>query len=350
MKIGVSTGYAGMATSIDEDVALARECEALGFKSLWVAEPYGTDAVAVLAHFAAVTKELLLGSSVMAMPARTPVMMAQSASTLDSVSHGRLLLGLGTSGPQVASGLHGVRLDKPIGYSREYIYIVRIALRHDKIAYDGEFFQLPLPESEGKQLKLINKPPRANVPIYLAALGPRNMELCGEIADGWLPLFVPPEQADRVMAPLSRGAERVGRSIADISVSPNVFFRIEDNAADARSILKVPLALYIGGMGSLKNNFYNKLIRSYGFESVCQEVQGYYLNGDKHEAAARIPDELVDLVCLSGTVDDVAERMHAYGSFADRLVGHPCAVFEPDRSQQIRLFAAAAKTAFPAMV
>ncbi len=319
-----------------------REAEQLGFESIWVPEPYSTDAGTLLGSYAAVTDRILLGTTVLAMPGRTPAMTAQTAMTVDFMSSGRMILGLGTSGPQVAEGWHGVSFDRPVQRTREYIDVVRMALRREVLVYEGETITLPRPGSEGKPLKLISRPVREAIPIYLAALGPRNLALCGEIADGWLPLWFAPEHATRIMKPLLEGAARAGRTLDDISVSPNVLFRIEDNVDDARSIMRVPLALYIGGMGSRRNNFYKNLIGSYGYAEVCEQIQGLYLDGRKADAAAAIPDELIDLVTLCGPVERIAERLEAYRGVCDRIVALPTAVFESDRSEQLRLFANAA--------
>ncbi|MCW2622604.1 MAG: class F420-dependent oxidoreductase, partial [Frankiales bacterium] len=270
MKIGSNPGYWGTLGTPDDELVFAVESEKLGYDSIWVGEPYGHDAATVLAWYAGATTRIGLGSSVFAIPGRTAAMTAQTAATLDAISGGRFHLGLGTSGPQVSEGWHGVRFDKPLTRTREYVDVVRMALRRETVRYDGQSLRLPLPDSAGKALKLILKPLRPDIPVYLAALGPKNLQLCGEIADGWLPFWWSPEHADRVAAPLLAGLAAAGRERSDVAVVPNVFTRIDEDEAAARDVVRPVLALYLGGMGSAEENFYTRLIASYGFEDVAR--------------------------------------------------------------------------------
>jgi len=342
MRIGCSPGYWGTLGTVAEERDFALAAERLGYDSVWVGEPYGNDAATVLAWYAAVTTRIKLGTAVLAMPGRTPAMTAQTAATLDLLSDGRLLLGLGLSGPQVSEGWHGVPFARPLQRTREYVDVVRMALRHEKVQYDGSTLTLPLPDGPGKPLKLILKPRRPDVPIYLAALGPNNLRLTGEIADGWLPWWWAPEHAETLAGPLREGLAR--RDHPRFEVVPNVIVRVDDDEAAARDAVRPVLALYVGGMGSRESNFYNRLVSSYGFEAVAGKVQDLYLDGRKADAAAALPDELVDLVCLCGSQARVADRLHAYAEGgADVVMGIPWATTAADRNHQLHLFAAAAE-------
>jgi F420-dependent oxidoreductase-like protein len=342
MLIGSNIGYFALLGGVSDELRFAQESERLGYNSIWVGEPYGNDAATVLAWFAGATSRILLGSAIMAIPGRTAAMTAQTAATIDAISAGRLLLGLGTSGPQVSEGWHGVPFAEQGRRTREYVDVVRMALRREVVEYHGQTIRLPLPGGPGKPLKLIMKPVRAEVPIYLAALGPRNLRLCGEIADGWLPLWWAPEHADRLMQPLHEGERNAGRAEHSVTVVPNVMVRIDADEELARNLARPALALYIGGMGSREQNFYNRLIASYGYEEVAARVQDLYLTGSQAEAATLIPDELVDLVCLCGSVARVADRLRAYATAgADTVTAIPIGLTPDDRLEQLRLFAEA---------
>ena len=344
MRLGANVGYFGMLGSMDAERDFAVEAERLGYDSVWVGEPYGNDAATVLAWLAAHTSRVRLGSSILAIPGRTPAMCAQTAATIDLLSGGRFVLGLGTSGPQVSEGWHGVPFARQLTRTREYVEIVRMALRRETVRFDGDAFTLPLPDGEGKALKLILKPLRPDVPIMLAALGPRNVALCGEIADGWLPLWWAPEHAARLAAPLAEGAARADRDVADVAVCPNVMVRIDDDLAAARDLMRPALALYVGGMGSRKRNFYKALVESYGFEDVATRIQDHYLGGRPGDAAALVPDELVDLTCLVGPEDRVASRLADYAvAGVDTLVAIPAGLSPEDRLEQLRALARAAE-------
>ena len=343
MRIGANIGYLGTVGAAADELAFAREAEALGYDSIWVGEPYGHDAASVLAWFASATSRIRIGSAVLAMPGRTAAMTAQTAATLDFISGGRLVLGLGTSGPQVSEGWHGVPFRNQLQWTREYVDVVRMALRRERLRYDGERIRLPLPGGEGKALKLILRPPRESVPIYLGALGPRNLELCGEIADGWLPLWWAPEHAEEIARPLAESAARAGRTAADVAVCPSVMFRVDDDLDAARAVMRPAIALYVGGMGSRRRNFYKRLVASYGYEEVCDRIQELYLDGRQADAASLIPDELVDLICLCGPLDRVRDRLQAYrDAGVDTLIGIPAALAPEDRLEQLRRLAEAA--------
>jgi F420-dependent oxidoreductase-like protein len=306
VKLGVNLGYASPGTNPASLVPLVQEAEQLGFDSAWAAEAWGTDAVTVLAWMAACTSRIKIGSAILQMPGRSPANTAMTAATLDLMSGGRFLLGLGTSGPQVVEGWHGQAWGKPLVKTREYIEIVRAALRRDVVEHVGEHYRIPYdgPDATGlgKPLKLMLRPLRADVPIYLAAIGPKNVALAYEIADGWLPIFVDPERfADAFPTPPT-GFE--------IAATVNVL--VGDDVAALRDSLKPHLALYVGGMGAKGKNFYNSLARRYGWEEAAETIQELYLSGRKRDAIAAVPDELVDAVALVGPKERIAERLAAW--------------------------------------
>ena len=239
-------------------------------------------------------------------------MTAMTAVTLDHLSGGRFSLGLGTSGPQVAEGWHGQRFGHQLARTREYVEIVRKALARERLTYEGEQFTLPLPNGPGKALKLMIAPVQERIPIYIAAIGPKNTELVGEIADGWLPVFFSPEHVDGSRGLLEAGATRSGRSLEGFDIAPTVQVSIDDDVERARDMMRPFIALYVGGMGSRDKNFYNQLVRRYGFEDAAGEIQDLYLAGKKQEAAAAIPPELIDLVTMCGPRERVAERLEVY--------------------------------------
>src|SRR5215210_5831954 len=312
MKLGISVGYWGLGLTAGQQIELVREAEAAGFDSVWAAEAYGSDAATVLAWIAAQTETIKLGSAIFQMPARSPAMTAMTAATLDQLSDGRVILGLGSSGPQVAEGWHGQRFPKQLQRTREYVDILRKALARERLEYDGEIYALPLPDGPGKALKLTIAPVQQRIPIYIAAIGPKNTQLAGEIGDGWIPLFFSPEHVSDAEALLEEGAGRSGRSLESFQISPSVQVRIDDDVDAARDAMRPFLALYVGGMGSREKNFYNALVRRYGFEDAADEVQNLYLEGKKEEAAAALPDELIDTTTLVGPRDKIAERLQVY--------------------------------------
>src|SRR5881392_1389147 len=271
MKLGLSLGYAPPGTNPADLFPLVEEAERLGFDSVWVAEAWGTDAVSVLGWLAARTERIKLGSAIMQIPGRTPANTAMTAATLDLLTGGRFRLGLGTSGPQVVEGWHGQPWGKPLGKTREYVEIVRRALARDVLEHHGDQYDIPYtgPDATGlgKPLKLMARPLRTEIPIYLAALSPKNVRLAFEIADGWLPIFFSPERAREAFG----FEEREGFDIA-----PTAHVVLSDDVAAARDALRPMLALYIGGMGARGANFYNALVCRYGYEEEAQRIQDLY--------------------------------------------------------------------------
>jgi F420-dependent oxidoreductase-like protein len=312
MRLGLMLGYWGLGLTAQDQIELVREAETSGFDSVWTAEAYGSDAATPLAWFAAQTERVRLGAAILQIPGRSPAMTAMTAVTLDHLSGGRFSLGLGTSGPQVAEGWHGQRFGHQLARTREYVEIVRKALARERLTYEGEQFTLPLPNGPGKALKLMIAPVQEPIPIYIAAIGPKNTELVGEIADGWLPVFFSPEHVDGSRGLLEAGATRSGRSLEGFDIAPTVQVSIDDDVERARDMMRPFIALYVGGMGSRDKNFYNQLVRRYGFEDAAGEIQDLYLAGKKQEAAAAIPPELIDLVTMCGPRERVAERLEVY--------------------------------------
>jgi F420-dependent oxidoreductase-like protein len=310
VKLGVNLGYASPGTNPAELVPLARAAEALGYDSAWAAEAWGTDAVTVLAWLAASTTTLKIGSAIMQIPGRTPGNTAMTAATLDLMSGGRFILGLGTSGPQVVEGWHGQPWGKPLGKTREYIEIVRAALRREVVEHHGEHYRIPYDgpgaTGLGKPLKLMLRPLRADIPIYLAAIGPKNVALAAEIADGWLPMLVVPERFDEAFGPSLAGA----REGFEIAAGVNVL--VGNDVQALRDALKPHIALYVGGMGAKGQNFYNSLVSRYGWEAEATQIQELYLAGNPRAAIAAVPDELVDALALVGPKERIRDRLEAW--------------------------------------
>jgi F420-dependent oxidoreductase-like protein len=316
MRLGLNLGYWGAGGS--DGVELAQEAERLGFDSVWTAEAYGSDALTPLTWVGALTSKIKLGTGILQMPARTPANTAMSAATLDMLSGGRVLLGLGLSGPQVVEGWHGQPYGKPLTRTREYVEIVRrILAREEPLDFQGEEYQIPIPGGTGlgKPLKLILHPLRPRIPIYLAAIGPKNIELAGEIADGWLPVFLAPEKGSAYLQPLDAGlAKRQQPSEFDppFDIAPTVMVMLGDDVNLCRAMIKPMLALYIGGMGAKGRNFYNDLVCRYGYEGPAHDIQDLYLAGKKREAEALVPDALVDEVALCGPKERIAELLEPW--------------------------------------
>ncbi|HVM16291.1 MAG TPA: LLM class F420-dependent oxidoreductase [Gaiellaceae bacterium] len=311
MRLGFYMGYAPPGTNPTQLVELAQEAERLGYDSAWAAEAWGTDAVTVLSWLAARTERLRVGSAILQIPARTPAMTAMTAMTLDLMSGGRFLLGLGTSGPQVVEGWHGEAWGKPLGKTREYVSIVRTALRREVVEHHGEHYDVPYGGAGatglGKPLKLMARPLRAEIPIYLAAIGERSVRLAAEIADGWLPIFYSPEQAQAVF-----GAQLEPARGREFDVAPSVPVVLTDDVASGRDALRHYYALYVGGMGARGRNFYNALFARYGYEAEARAIQEAYLEGRRQEAASLVPDRFVDEVALVGPRERIAERLDAW--------------------------------------
>jgi F420-dependent oxidoreductase-like protein len=306
MRLGFYMGYAQPGTSPLELVELAQEAERLGYASAWTAEAWGVDAVTPLAWLGALTSTIGLGTAVMQIPGRTPANAAMTAATLDLLSGGRFVLGLGTSGPQVVEGWHGQEWGKPLARTREYVEIVRAALRRERLEHHGEQYDIPVSGGTGlgKPLKLMMRPLRADLPIYLAAIGPKAVEQALEIADGWLPIFWSPERA-RSVFPVERA--RPGFDIAP--AAPAI---VIDDVDAGRNALKEYYSFYIGGMGAKTKNFYNDLFVRYGYEAEAAEIQELFLGGHQREAAAKVPDTFVDEVALVGPVERIRERLAAW--------------------------------------
>jgi F420-dependent oxidoreductase-like protein len=342
LRLGVHIGYWGLGLSSTEQLELVQEAERLGYDSVWTAEAYGSDAVTILAWIAAQTERIKLGSAILQMPGRSPAMTAMTTATLDQLSGGRVLLGIGTSGPQVAEGWHGQRFGRQLQRTREYVDVVRMALRRERVEYRGETLELPLPDGPGKALKLTIAPVQERIPIYIAAIGPKNTALTAEIADGWLPTLFSPEHVAEFRPLLEEGFARAGdgKSLAGFDIAPTVSVNVRDDRDAARDAMRPYLALYVGGMGSREQNFYNRLAQRYGFEDAAREVQDLYLEGRKDEAAAALPAELIDAVSLCGPADVVRERLAVFrDAGVGTLIVSPMAWSFEDRREQLRLVA-----------
>ena len=306
MRLGFYMGYAQPGTNPLELIALAREAERSGYDSAWAAEAWGTDAVTPLAWLGASTETLKLGTAIMQLPGRSPANTAMTAATLDLLSGGRFLLGLGTSGPQVVEGWHGEEWGKPLTKLREYVEIVRSVLRRDRLEHHGEHYDIPVTGGTGlgKPLKLMLRPLRSEIPIYLAAISPKAVELAFEVGDGWLPIFWSPERA-RDVFPLSLARE-------GFDIAPSAPAVLTDDVESVTTALKEYYAFYIGGMGAKSKNFYNDLFARYGFEGEAREIQELFLDGKQREAAAAVPDTFVQEVALVGSKEQIAERLAAW--------------------------------------
>ncbi len=340
MKLGVHIGYWGLGLSSQDQLEIVQEAEKLGYDSVWTAEAYGSDSATVLAWLAGQTSKIRLGSGIFQMPGRSPAMTAMTAATIDQLSGGRMILGIGSSGPQVAEGWHGQRFAKQLQRTREYVAVVRMALARERLEFHGETLELPLPDGPGKALKLTIAPVQEHIPVYLAAIGPKNTALAGEIADGWIPTLFSPEHVSELRPLLQEGADRVGRSLDGFDIAPTVNVFVTDDLKAARDAMRPFIALYVGGMGSRKQNFYNNLVCRYGFESDAKIIQDLYLEGKREEAMAAIPDALIDMVSLCGPKDVVRERLAVYRDAGVGTLGiTPIAFTKDDRLEQLRLVA-----------
>jgi F420-dependent oxidoreductase-like protein len=340
VKLGLHIGYWGLWGGAQQQLAAVTVAEAHGYDSVWTAEAYGSDAATVLAWLGGQTSRIRLGSAVFQIPGRSAAMTAMTAATIDQLSGGRMILGLGASGPQVSEGWHGQRFGRQLQRTREYVEVVRMALARERLIYEGETLTLPLPDGPGKPLKLTIAPVQETLPIYLAAIGPRNTELAGEIADGWLPTFFSPEHVGQFRPRLEAGAARGGRSLDGFEIAPMVSVHIGDDIEFARNLMRPGLALYVGGMGSREQNFYNALVRGYGFEAEAALIQELYLAGRREEAMRAVPDALIDLVSLVGPRERVAARLDAYReSGVGTLLASPIAVGPEAMADQVRILA-----------
>jgi F420-dependent oxidoreductase-like protein len=345
VELALNLGYWG-AGNDEGNVALAQEAERLGFSVVWAAEAWGSDVVSVLAWLAAKTDRIGIGSAVMQIPARTPAMTAMTAATLDTLSGGRFRLGLGVSGPQVSEGWHGVRFGKPLGRTREYVDIVRAALRRETLRYDGEHYTLPLPDGPGKALKMIIHPVREHIPLYLAAVGPKNLELAGRIADGVLPLFLAPERAGDFLDPVRAGRAAAGKTMDGFDVVPTVPLSVGPDPEACAEPIRGYAALYVGGMGSRQANFYHDIARRMGFEAEARQVQDLYLDRKQREAAAAVPYAFVDRTSLLGPLERIADRLvELHEAGVTTVSAAPYGATDADRVESLRVLAAAVERA-----
>ncbi|WP_283133523.1 LLM class flavin-dependent oxidoreductase [Rhizohabitans arisaemae] len=303
MRLGYSLSYwGGQGLGPADHLTLVKEAEALGYDSVWAAETYGTDPVTLLGWIAGQTTRIGLGTGVLQMPGRRPVVSAMAAATLDQISGGRARLGLGVSGPQVVEGWHGVPFERPLEFARDYLTVARMALDHRPVSHTGPTITVPVPGGQGKELTLGVSTVQERLPIYLAAMGPRNIALAGELADGWLSIHTPPE-----LIAEHRGGFRPG-----FDVAPMMLTLVEEDEGLAYDMMRPNLALYLGGMGSRRTNFYNRLAGRLGFEKEALAVQEAFLDGRQGEAMNHISDELLDAMTICGPEDKVSERFDAY--------------------------------------
>ena len=314
MRIGLGINYAGGFKEVAAEVA---DLERAGLDIVFVPEAYSFDAVSALGYLAASTERVQLASGILQLYTRTPTLTAMTAAGLDYVSDGRFILGLGASGPQVIEGFHGVPYDAPIARTREVIDICRQVWRRETVQHHGKHYTIPLPAEQGtglgKPLKLINKPVRERIPILVAALGPKNVELAAEIAEGWQPIFYLPEKAQDVWGKaLASGQAKRDPALGDLDVYAGPALAIGENVEPMREFVKPQLALYIGGMGAKDKNFYHTLATRYGYGAAADRIQELYLSGDKDSAVKAVPDELVRDISLIGTRGFVKERLAAF--------------------------------------
>ena len=308
-------GYA--AGKMNLPLELVQEADRLGVYAVWSSEAYGSDAISPLAWLGALTNRLKLGTAIMQIPGRTPANAAMTAMTLQQISNGRFLMGLGLSGPQVVEGWHGLSYAKPLTRTREYVAIVRtIFKREELLTFDGQLYTLPY---DGPDATGLGKPLKStleatpDIPIYLAAIGPKNVALAAEIADGWLPIFFSPQKYDKIYkTSIEEGLKRSGKSPADFDIAPSVSVVIDDDLEVCYNALRPMLALYIGGMGARNRNFYNDLAARYGYEDAAAEIQELYLAGRKGEAMMAVPGELIDEVALVGPKARIRERLSTW--------------------------------------
>jgi len=320
MQLGISFGYQDWGAGLPAAIAMAQEADRLGYESGWVAEAYGTDAITPITWLLAHTERLKMGTAIAQMPARAPAMTAMTAATLDMMSGGRFLLGIGASGPQVSEGWYGEVYGKPLGRTREYVEILRTVWKREApLEHHGAHYDIPYTGAGatglGKPLKIIVHPRTAEIPIYIASIGPKNVELTAEIADGWLPIFYSPTRSDAVWGEaLASGFAKAGdgKGFADLDVAATVTVLVGDDVQALRDKVKPMVALYVGGMGAKGKNFYNDLACRYGYEGVAVEIQDLYLSGKKAEATALVPDDLVDDVSLIGPRERIADRLEAW--------------------------------------
>ena len=342
MKLGVHVGYWGLGLTSQDQLDVVQEAERLGYDSVWTAEAYGSDAATILAWLAGQTSTIRLGAGIFQMPARSATMTAMTAATIDQLSDGRFILGIGSSGPQVSEGWHGVRFAKQLARTRDYVAVMRMALDRERVIYHGETMELPLPDGPGKALKLTIAPVQKRIPIFVAAIGPKNTQLSAEICDGVIPTLFSPEHVSVIRDEILIGVQRAGNGkvVADVEIAPQVQVYVSDDREKARDLMRPFLALYIGGMGSREKNFYNQLVQRYGYEDAARAIQDLYLEGKREEAAAAIPDALIDAISLCGPSEHVRDRIAAYRDAGVGTLGvTPVAFTRDERLEQLRLVA-----------
>jgi F420-dependent oxidoreductase-like protein len=327
VKLGLILPYEG-GLSFPDALELTQRAERLGFHSVWAPEAWGTDAISILGALAAQTKTVQLGTGIVNVFSRTPALLAQTAATLDLISNGRFILGLGTSGHQVVAGWHGVPFDRPLQRMRETVAIVRQVLKQERLRFDGEVFHLD------QGLKLLAKPLRSAVPIYLATLTPAGLRLTGEIADGWIPTLFSPEHMDVFKPSLEEGAAASGRSLSSLEIAPYVQIVVDDDRERARDSLRPWVALYVGGMGSKQKNFYNEVVCRYGFEQQARSIQDLYLGGKRLDAMRQVPPELIDSIAIAGPADYVRDRLGSWAAAGVSLL--LAAIQAPSQEQRLR--------------
>lgn len=315
MRLGLNLGYMVGADDARGQLQLTRHAESLGYEVVWAAEAYGSDSPTVLAWLAAQTTTIGVGSAVMQIPARTPAMTAMTAASLDLLSEGRFRLGLGVSGPQVSEGWHGVRFDRPLARTREFVDIVELALARSTVAYAGRTYTLPLPDGPGKALKLTIAPHADRIPIYLAAVGPKNLELAGEICDGWLAVFFAPGFAEDQLAHVDAGRAIAGQQRdGGFDVVATIPLVVGADPRACADPVRPYAALYVGGMGSRDKNFYNQLAVRMGYEEAAATVQDLYLARRPRDAMAAMPYEFIDSTSLLGPKERLAERLAEFAA------------------------------------
>jgi F420-dependent oxidoreductase-like protein len=314
MKLGMPLSYSG---GFKETAKQVSDLEKAGLDVVWVAEAYGFDAVSFMGYLAAVTDTVEIGAGILPIYTRTPTLIAMTAAGVDFLSEGRCVLGLGASGPQVIEGWHGVPYTAPLGRTREIVDICRSAWKRERVTYEGKNYTLPLPEGQGtglgKPLKMITRPVRERIPIWVASLGPKNVQLTAEIAEGWLPFMYLPEKAQEIWGDdLAAGAAKRSPDLPPLEIAAAMMICIGDEAAGMRDLVRPMIALYVGGMGARGKNFYNELVCRYGYEAEAKEIQDLYLDGHKDEAARAVPEDLLEAMTICGPEGYVKDRIAAY--------------------------------------
>jgi F420-dependent oxidoreductase-like protein len=340
MRVGVHLGAWSRGYGPRDQLALARAAEDRGYESVWVSENYGSDAASVLGWLAAQTDRVRIGSAVLQLAGRTPALTAMTAATVDGLSGGRFILGIGVSSSQVVEGWHGQEFDRPVRRLREYVEIVRLALAREPLDYDGELYRVARPGGAGKPLKLVIEPVQERLPIYLGTFAPQATALAAEIADGWIPFLYWPERADMFRQWLLLGAARAGRALSELAVAPLVEAAVGADLEQCRARLRPILAFYVGGAGSREQNPYANLVRRYGYDDVVDQLQELFLSGRRDEAVSAVPDEMLDALTLCGPPERVAERLGAFAEAGvDTVLVSPAGATLPERLETVNALA-----------